>query len=176
MDNNNEELEQYDYWFEDKFYDKAIKKYGEVLGQFFMEFSALEHELNIAIADIISECSHDAGYQIMEQMNIRNKIDLFYRLYNALESHTDKRGKEKLKDIKNSLNSVNTFRNLLAHANWQTIKKDGTVSTRFSSDKESGLIKFKNIVVKPKDIRIKIKETKRLTNKIWNYKEKTLGF
>jgi len=175
MDNDTEKLEQYDY-IDDDFFDKAVKKYSEALGKFFMEFSDLEHELNITIADIICEHSHDLGYQIMERMSMRNKIDLFYRLFAFRESHFESKEKSKLRDIKVSLIDLNNFRNLLAHANWKTIQKDGSVRTRFISDKNSGCVEFKKIIIKPKDIRANIKEIYKLTSKLYYYREKTFGY
>ena len=65
---------------------------------------------------------------------------------------------------------------MIAHANWQTIKKDGTVRIKFTSDKESGFVKFRNLIINPKDIREKIKEIDRLTNKLMSYKERALSF
>ncbi|MCX6822852.1 MAG: hypothetical protein NTX91_02545 [candidate division SR1 bacterium] len=174
--NNDEELDQYDY-INNEDYPDAVKKYSEVLGKFFMEFSLLEHELNTSIAEIINDASHDIGYQVMEQMKMGNKIDLFYRLYNSMLSYSNEikskkiKRKERLNNIKSSLGIINDFRNQLAHANRQTIQKNGLVRTRFSSDKISGQIKLKNIQIKPNDIRIKINEINKIANKLRNYKE-----
>lgn len=175
MGENNEILNQYDY-FEDEYFDKALKTYSDAIGKFFMEFSALEHELDITIAEIIHGGTHNLGYQILVRMNLRTKIDLFYRLYNSLENTKDKKETAKLKVVRDSINSIVEFRNLLAHANWKTIQKGGIVRTRFSSDESTGTIKFKNYIIKPKDIRARTREANKLVNILFYYKEKVLQF
>ncbi len=164
-------LEQYDY-IDDDYFEKAIDKYSFLIGEFFMNFGYLENELEISIAEIVSDRSHDVGYLFITKIDrMSDKIDLFYKYYKMFEHHTDKKGR-KLKEITDGLISVNEFRNNLAHAKWQSIKKDGSVRVKIKSDKESGVIMVKNITIKPKDIRTKIKEIGKLVIKIDNYKEK----
>lgn len=98
MNINNEQLSQYDY-IEDEFYDKALRTYSTAIGEFFMEYSALEHELNVTIAEIINSRTHEIGYKIMETMNMRPKIDLFYRLYNSMGNITGSNKQAKLKEV-----------------------------------------------------------------------------
>lgn len=170
-----ETLEQYDY-VEDDYFDHAMQTYGEALGKFLMKFSTLEHELNIAISDILSQRAHDIGYMIMERMRMIDKIELFYRLYNSLECFNEKKGKQGLSEIKKAFISMSEFRNYLAHANWQTIKKNGAVRIKFMTDKDSGYIKFRNIIIKPKEIRAKTKEIDKIINKLLNYTERAHAY
>jgi hypothetical protein len=174
--NNYRDLDQYDY-FDSDYFNTALVKYGDLIGMFLMHFSSLEHELNIAVAEIINDRTHEIGYSIIEGLTIRNKIELFYRMHNkyagVAEANEKKTAmvKEKLKAVRSSLNIINDFRNIIAHANWETIQKGGRVRVKFASDKESGMITFKNVVIKPKDIREKIKEIEKLKTKIYFYKD-----
>lgn len=170
MEDDNEKLLEGEDLIDNEYFEEALSKYSELIGIFIMRFSVLEHELNIAIAEIISG-SHEIGYAIMERMSMRNKIDLFYNLYN-LEVNATGWANDELPKIKTALVKINDFRNYIAHANWQTIKKNGTVRTKFTSDTSTGWIKFKNLVIRPEDIRVRVKETKELTEKIYDYQEK----
>ncbi len=170
-----EEMEQYDY-VDTGYFNKAVKVYSESIGEFLMNFSELEHELNIAIAEIISDRAHEMGYSIMERMAMRQKIGLFYRMYARLESAAQKGQKRQLNSIKKNLISLSEFRNTLAHANWGTVQKNGNVRTKILSDKESGLVRFKNIVIKPGDIRRKTKEVIELSEEISLFSDEALSF
>jgi len=168
MDDYSEGLDQYDF-IDDEYFNKALSKYGELIGHFLMHFSALEHILNVAIAEIISGVTHEIGYTIIETMGMRNKIELFYKLYNKHLTATREQKedlKEDLEEIKNALIETNEFRNLIAHANWQTIEENGTIRVKFVSDRSTGWIKFKNVVIKPEDILDQINAIIELTEKI----------
>ena len=138
-------------------------------------FSYLEHDLNCAIADLDDDC-HENGYVIIEKLTIYNKIDLFYKFYVRLESFNDKKTKIKLDEIKSELLRINTFRNDIAHANWQTLNKKGFVRTKIVVDAEEGFVKFQKIQITPKIIRNNIKAIHKLMNKIERYTEKARNF
>lgn len=165
------ELEQYDY-IDDDYFEQAVSKYSSLIGEFLMHFSYLEHELEIAIAEFVNDRSHDVGYLFITKIDrMSDKIDLFYKYYKMFEHFTDKESTQ-LKEIVKALKSMSEFRNHLAHAKWQSIKKDGVVRVKVKSDKSTGVIQFKNVIIKPKDIRAKIKEIDRLVDKIDRYREK----
>lgn len=169
-------LEQYDY-INDDYFEKAIGRYSSIIGEFFMNFSYLEHELEIAIADIVSTRSHDLGYLFITKIDrMSDKIDLFYKYYKMFEHHCTNTKRTNLKEIVDMLISISEFRNNLAHAKWQSIQKDGTVRVKIKNDKTTGVIKFKNVVIKPKDIRVKIQEIDQLLYKIDVYREKISQF
>lgn len=175
MNNTFERLEQYDF-IDDQDIDKIIKKYSELIGKFLILFSCLEHELNLAIAEFINERTHQMGYLMIERMAISDKIDLFNKMFLGLESATGKRNKKILDRIKQSMSSINAFRNQIAHANWLTMSITGYVRTKIIVDNKEGHIKFKKILITPKLIRDKIKEIKKLNKLIDNYKEKAFQF
>ncbi len=165
------DLEQYDY-IDDDYFEKAVDKYSSLIGEFFMHFSYLEHEIEIAIAEFVSNRSHDVGYLFITKIDrMSDKIDLFYKYYKMLEHCMDKESIE-LKEIVKALITISEFRNNLAHAKWQSVQKDGTVRVKVKSDKSTGVIQFKNVIIKPKDIRARIKEIDRLIDKIDRYTEK----
>lgn len=167
-----EHLDQYDTLYGEHLY-KVIKKYSSSIGLFLITFSELEHELNLAIADYLHHGSHDFGYIIVERLTIYNKIDLFYKTYRTLEVHLhNNKKRQTLNKIKKQLDSLNTFRNYIAHANWQSLTKDGFVRTKIIVDSQEGSIKFRKIKITPSIIGKKINETEKLLTIIDNYKEK----
>ena len=170
MNDHLTELEQYDY-IDDDYFDKAIGKYSSLIGEFIMKFSYLEHEIEIAIAEFVSERCHDVGYLFITKIDrMSDKIDLFYKYYKNLE-HCIEKERTQLKEIVKAITSMSEFRNKLAHAKWQSIQKDGRIRVKIKSNKSTGVIQFKNEIIKPKDIRTKIEEIDSLINKIDEYRE-----
>jgi len=165
-----DELEQYDF-LDEEYLEKVVDKYSPLVGLFLINFSCLEHELNLAIADIFEDDYHETGYVIIENLTTRNKIDLFYKRYVRLESFKDKKSKDILIKIRERLVSINTFRNSIVHAKWQSLSKDGFVRTKIIVDNQEGYVKFKKIQISLKIIREKTKEIDKLIEKIDEYKE-----
>ncbi len=163
-------LEQYDY-ADGEYLEKAVVKYSHLIGLFLINFSILEHELNLAIADFMFDDCHEIGFVIIEKATTSNKIELFYKMYIRLESLKDKKNKDVLNQIKKQLELINTFRNNIVHANWESLTKEGFVRTKIIVDNQEGYVKFKKVQITPKIIRQKIKEIKKLINQIDEYKE-----
>jgi len=173
--NDYDELEQYDF-FDGEYLEKVIDKYTPLIGLFLIEFSYLEHELNLGIAEFFADDYHETGYVIIEKLTFRNKIDLFYKIHTRMESFKDKSSKDVLNKIKKQLELINEFRNSVVHANWQTLSKDGFVRTKIVVDNQEGYVKFKKVEMASKIIRQKIKEVERLINQIDEYKEIAFQF
>ena len=175
MSSSFDNLDQYDF-VDEEYIEKVKDKYSPLIGDFIIKFSALEHTLNILIAEILSQRSHDFGYTIAERLTINNKIELFYKMYLQLVSVTDKKKKVLLDSIKKRLIDVNSFRNNLVHANWLTLKKDGSVRSKIVTDNEEGYVKFKNSQITPKIIKGKIAELKSLVYDLDEFSESALSF
>ncbi|MCX5782117.1 MAG: hypothetical protein NT145_05385 [Elusimicrobia bacterium] len=175
QNNEYEELDQYDY-LTDEYFDKVQDRYSISIGKFLINFSLLEHELNLAIAEILHQGSHESGYVVIEKLSTYDKIDLFYKMYARLESVSDKKHKCLLNNITEGLKSINTFRNTIIHANWQSLSKEGYVRSKIVVDSQEGYVKFKKVIVTPKIIRQKINEIRKLINKIDEYNEKAFDF
>ena len=77
---NYDELEQYAYP-DGEYLEKAVDRYSAPIGLFLINFSSLEHELNITIADRVHDDAHEPGFAIIEKLTTSNKIDLFYKMY-----------------------------------------------------------------------------------------------
>jgi len=133
IDRKDEELDQFDY-ISGEYIEKVdiFIDYSYALGEFIITFSNLDHEINIAIADIFADDAHYFGYLIIEKLSFVNKIDLFYKLYLGLAHHTSPKNKKMLQKIKADLMEINTFRNNIIHANWTTLTKDKFVRTKLS--------------------------------------------
>lgn len=162
-----EELDQYDY-INDEYLDLVRKRYEPLIGRLLISFSALEHCLNYEIAERISERAHNEGYVIIEKLTMMNKIELYNKLFLGLLNSTrmGERLKEKLKIIKAELIEINTFRNIVVHANWTTLTEEKLVRTKIVVDNDDGFVKFKKIQVTPKLIYSKCKRIEKLINKI----------
>ena len=174
-DENYDELEQYAYP-DSEYIEKAADRYSSPMGLFLINFSILEQELNLAVADFIRDGSHEMGFVIIEKLTTSNKIELFYKMYVRLESFKDKKNKDILNQITKQLESLNIFRNNIVHANWQSLTKDGFVRTKIVVDNQEGYVKFKKVEITPKIIRQKIKEIEKLVDQIDKYKETAFQF
>jgi hypothetical protein len=166
-----EELEQFDY-LDNEYFEKVIGAYSRLIGLFLIKFSYLEHEINLAIADVIQDRAHNSGYIVIERLTVANKIDLFYRLYLQLAAFGGKKNKERLLKIKKQLEYMNTFRNNIVHANWQSLTKKRFVRTKIMTDPNEGQIKFRNIKIDTPMIRSNIRKMDSLINRIDTFKEK----
>ena len=172
---NYDELEQYAYP-DNEYIEKAANRYSSSIGLFLINFSILEHDLNIAIAEFIHDDAHETGFVILEKLTTSNKIDLFYKMYVRLESFKEKKNKETLNKIREQLEMLNTFRNNIVHANWQSLTKDGFVWTKIVVDNQEGYVKFRKVQITPKIIKQKIREVEKLTDLFDNYKETAFQF
>ena len=163
-----EELEQIDY-LDNDYLEKVMGTYSRLIGLFLIKFSCLEHAVNVAIADIIHDDAHDTGYIIIERLTVGNKIDLFYRLYLQLAALTKGPWKERLSMIKKQLEEMNSFRNNIVHANWQSLDRDRFVRTKITTDPDEGRVKFRKIKMDTELIKSKIRKMDTLINRIENY-------
>lgn len=156
-------LDQYDY-IETDFMDEHIDEFSPLIGRYVIEFSYLEHNLNVLVADLISERSHDQGYIITVKMKMYDKIELLERM----ASHGKYHGIHELKKILPTipkLKSVNTFRNNIAHAVWATMKPSGATRVKTKVDSNSG-IWFENKRLSKKIINDELKKLGVVTEKI----------
>ena len=141
-----ESLEQYDLVYGD-YIDKVARRYEARIGRLFIRFSELEHTLDIAIAERLSDRSHDLGYMVLDGVSLNNKIELFRKL---LHSYTKLLRPSRLKtfqSIVKRLHEARVFRNYVAHANWRSLEKSGYVRTRVTE--KDGDIVFKKVRVTP---------------------------
>jgi hypothetical protein len=92
MKKTHEELEQYDEWDEDYILETS-PNYTVAIGTFVLAFSSLEHSVNLALAEEINDRGHLPGYQIIELLTTRDKIDLLTRMMGAHLYHTEKNKK-----------------------------------------------------------------------------------
>lgn len=178
MDKNQkdyDELDQYDF-SDGEYLEKVADKFSPLVGQFLISFSILEQELNIAIADFLHDDCHETGFVIVEKLTTRNKIDLFYKMYVRLESFNNKKHNAILDQLRNLLNELNSFRNNVVHANWQSLTKEGYVRVKIVVDTDEGYVKFKKVPMTPKTIKQKIIEIDKLSEKISEYKDNAFQF
>ncbi|MCX6733033.1 MAG: hypothetical protein NTV98_05855, partial [Candidatus Roizmanbacteria bacterium] len=159
---------------DDEDLEKVANKFSEAVGYFLIHFSTLEHELNIAIAELMSNGSHEQGYLIIERLTFSHKIDLFYKI--SLRYVSYKKGKfpELLKELQKRLIAINSFRNIIVHANWQSMTKDGFIRSKIIVDDEEGYIKFKRTQLTKKVLTDQIKEIYKLTNELYSFYDEVI--
>jgi hypothetical protein len=171
-----EKLEQYDYADNEDFTLSEVKSmFAEEIGGFIISFNSIENELNISIAELLHQGTHEFGYQVVERLMMKNKIDLFYKLYLSLASHTKKKHKDHLKKLKDDLDDLNDFRNMIVHGNWILYNKDGYLRSKFTSDKDEGYIKFKFTQIGKYDFKKKMKKLVGLENNLRGLAERYLA-
>jgi len=86
-----------------------------------------------------------------------------------LAALTNKTWKERLSKIKKQLEKMNSFRNKIVHANWQSLDRDRFVRTKIITDPDEGRIKFRRIKMDTELIKSKIRKIDTLANRIENY-------
>ena len=155
-----ERMEQYDLFINRGYFELAEKRYSKLIGVFLIRFSELENSLNIAISEMINSRGNELGYIIIERLTLNNKIELWYKLTSFLINHVPeyKGHKKQLKNLKDKIESLNNFRNIIVHANWLSINKKNFVRSKIITDNEEGYIKFKKVKVNSEIIKSKIKE------------------
>ncbi len=172
---NYEELNQYAYT-DSEYLEKVADKYSSPIGLFLINFSILEHELNLAIADYLHDDAHEIGFVVLEKLTTSNKIDLFYKMYIRLESFKNRGNREILKKIHEQLGLLNSFRNNIVHANWQSLNKEGFVWSRIVVDNQEGYVKFRKTQITPKIIKRKTREIKKMIDLLDSYQETAFEF
>ena len=89
-----------------------------------------------------------------------------------LSALTNKKYQDRLLKIKKQLEEINSFRNNIVHANWQSLTKDRFVRTKILTDPDEGRVKFRKIKMDTELIKSKIRKIDSLINRIDNYIEK----
>lgn len=160
-----EDLEQYDY-IDDEWIGEASPDYIEAIGLFLIQFSSLEHAVNTSVADQINDRAHEPGYQVVELLSTRSKIDLLDRMVSLMLACIDASKLTTFKRLTKKLREINSFRNKLIHANWMSLSKDGTVRTRITINNEEGYVQFERTEISPDIIHTKIKEMENLEEEL----------
>lgn len=146
-----EELEQHDF-YDDEYIDQHEKDLAPVIGQFLINFSRFEHSINTSLSDIISSASHDQGYLIIKDLDLSEKVRI---LKDLVAHHIKVMGSTRLKDFKTLCKRIVNcmeFRNKIAHANWNTLDKDGFVRVKIVSGRDTGYVTFQKEKLTPKAI------------------------
>ena len=168
-----EDLNQYDY-FNAAEARAVVKKYAHSIGVFLINFSELEHILNLAIAEILGNGrSHDVGYVVIESLSTQNKIELFHKTYTRLAGSLQK-SKNKVNSVAKKLKGLNKFRSSLVHANWLSVDSVGFVRTKLIVGADDGYVRFRKTRITPPMIAREIKVIQSLTLEIPELYEKFL--
>lgn len=150
--------------------DNIPKDYKENIGYLIIIFSSVEHSINLVISDLISDRSHEPGYQVVSNLRMNPKISLLETLLNSLMVHSNlTHRKDELTKIIDRLNKLNEFRNKVAHANWTSLKHDGMVRTRIKTNNKLGAVEFINFQITPKILSEQISEADLLITAVGDY-------
>jgi hypothetical protein len=164
-----DELEQYDSRWDDEVTRKKEERYASYIGSFLIWFSNLEHSLDIELANLINERSHDEGYIVIKDLEMFEKIELYYNLSFPRVNFANKRKAHKLKQlgiIRKRLEDLAILRNRIAHAKWNTLDKHGFVRADTKTNKENGLIKFRKFKITPTIMRQGMRDIENLAEKL----------
>lgn len=169
---NLEDLDQYDY-VDDEWIGEVSPDYIKAIGLFLIQFSSLEHTINLGIAEQINERTHFPGYQIIELLSTRNKIDLLSRMGSSYFAAVNPTQLAKFKEIISRIKGLNDFRNKLVHANWMSVERDGTVRTRIVIDSDEGQVQFERTKMTPELIHSKSNEISNIQEEFEEFLENT---
>ncbi len=104
----------------DEFIEEALPFVGEVI----MYFNGLEDHLNSVLCECFTDRTDQMGLVVMGSMAYASKVELFKRLcddfHNAMATSTV--GYQK---IINDLHECARLRNMVAHANWESMNEEG---------------------------------------------------
>jgi hypothetical protein len=163
-----EDMDQYDY-IDTEYLEKHKRAYSSLIGSFLIDFSLLEHEIDIAIADFVFDDAHEPGFLILSRLKTSDKVELFSGMYAGLSAVAGPRFSGPLKKVKMRLKSATEFRNKLVHACWGTLSKGGLVRTKSTVDDRDGRVKFKKARISPAVIRSWDTEVKTLADDLGAY-------
>lgn len=172
-----ENLEQYDFaWNTSERIFSEKLNYPERIGEFLISFSNLESSLNILIAEIINDSSHELGYQIIKTLTYNNKVqlskDLYLRKINSINNEIlRKKSKNEFERIILYLIELGSFRNKVAHANWLTLDNDGYVRVKIEQDSGGG-VEFLKVKITPRVLSDFSMKCDRLANKVYSFPDK----
>lgn len=130
-------LQQYDFIDVDYMF-KHISKYEKLVGRYIILFSYLEHNINLLIANILNERSDEIGYIVTTKMSMSDKINLLDR-FTKLDGQGEFSTIKKVHSFIPHLKELNAFRNIIAHANWASMKKTGMVRVKIKVDESTGI-------------------------------------
>jgi hypothetical protein len=139
---------------------------------FLVRFSALEHTLDIAVADLLSDRVHSLGYLVLEGMQLNNKLRLFRRLYQMHLNHFYPKRSKRLSSLMKKLDACRIFRNAAVHANWTTLDPSGYVRTKVSED--DGEVIFKKVKITPHIIRAWTKRVGGIEHSVFTFSQSAL--
>lgn len=159
-------LEQYDLVCDD-YIDKVASKYAPKIGKIFIQFSDLEHTLDITIIERLFDRSHDLGYLVIEGSSLNNKIELFRKLFSQYIKQIKPNRTKKFLNMVKRLHEARLFRNHIAHANWRTLDNSGYVRTKVSEKAEE--IIFKKVRITPSALDAWLRRIERLNELLYEF-------
>jgi len=163
-------LEQYDSASGD-YIGKVVRRYEARIGRFLIQFSQLEHNLDIAIAERLSDRSHDLGYLVLEGQSLNGKIQLFRRLMHSHTKWLRPSQMTKFESVMKRLDEARIFRNYVVHANWRTLDRSGYVRTRVAE--KEGEVVFKKVRVTPSVLDAWYRRIERLDESLQEFVEES---
>jgi hypothetical protein len=163
-----ESLDQYDL-VDGGYIDKVARRYEARIGRLLIRFSELEHNLDIAIADRLSDRSHELGYLVLEGYSLHNKIELFRKLLHPHVQLLLPSRMNKFQSIVRKLHEARIVRNYVAHANWRTLERSGYVRTRVG-EKEGDIV-FKKVRITPSVLEAWYRRIDRLDGLLYDFVE-----
>jgi hypothetical protein len=163
-------VEQFDY-VDGGYIEKVKAKYAPRIGLFLIRFSSLEHALDIHLAERLSDRAHHFGYVLIEGMRLDSKIKLFRKLFLGFVKATNPKFAANVETIVKRLHAARTFRNYVAHANWNSLQNNGYVRTKI--DASDGEVVFKRVRISPKVINAWTRRVIALEKKLDEFVEKT---
>ncbi|HEV7702004.1 MAG TPA: hypothetical protein VGO63_00970 [Candidatus Paceibacterota bacterium] len=157
--------------------EEVEEKYARSIGRLVISFSALEDRVDVDLATAISDRAYEPGYRIIKYLEFRQKIDLLRDDYFAFIKYclTGKKQSKLLSEIKLiylKLVELSEFRNIIAHANWQSLDEAGFVRYKSVENREGLGMNFRKIKITPSIILKFIRQNYAIASQLSSFRDK----
>lgn len=150
-------LDQYDY-DPSTAIDYASDNYFTLIGRTLTTFSQVEMLIEQCIVKAISDRADDRGLKLASMLEFKQKVDY---LINDLKPILDPSELSSLKKLHARLIQIIEFRNLIAHAKWETVSFDAYVRCQTRTDTD-GFIYFRYYEFTEENLQIIMDEADKL--------------
>lgn len=124
--------------YDEQSLQKILDSLAEPIGSVLVAFSELDHELDLSISEFINERADQLGITVVKSLEFAQKVELYRDLALSVVIYFDPDMGHRLKSLRKGLMYMAELRNVVAHAKWISVTRDGYVRSQVRINKESG--------------------------------------
>ena len=120
--------------------EENIEKASKLVGEYIFTFSDLEDSLNNFLIVLIGRGHPSFARTVIKHLGVKAKLEIT-KAYSKqfLFFSKDIKLSEKMNLMFVNIKKQTEFRNIIAHANWFTLRENGWVDIGLKEDKETGI-------------------------------------